>query len=143
MRLRRLLIAVLLAAPGGAWGEDYAQNARAVPPAPLHEAVLHLSGDPARPVDLVVTLYTPDGAGPFPLAVVNHGVNGSKERPADMARHRYNLCRVLFPEPRLCRGAADGARLRGVRRRRAAITAAISPHWQWITDATSKASSPR
>src|SRR5437764_890399 len=39
----------------------------------LHERVLGLPGDPAYPVTLQVTLMLPDGAGPFPLAVLNHG----------------------------------------------------------------------
>jgi hypothetical protein len=54
----------------------------------MHEQVLHLSGDPDRPVDLIVTLYQPDGDGPFPLAVLNHGSNGKREKPAAMARYR-------------------------------------------------------
>ena len=91
-----LLIAISAAASWSAQAEDYAQNAKVMPPAPLHEQVLHLSGDPDRPVDLVVTLYTPEGDGPFPLAVVNHGVNGSKERPADMARNRYTYAAYYF-----------------------------------------------
>ena len=43
------------------------------PDAPLHEQVLNVPGDKERPVTLQVTVFTPDGPGPFPLAVVNHG----------------------------------------------------------------------
>ena len=46
-----------------------------LPSAPLHEEVLSMGGDPARPVALQVTLFTPAGPGPFPLAVLNHGAN--------------------------------------------------------------------
>lgn len=66
-------------------------NAIFLPPAPLHEQVLHVPGDPARPVSLVVTVYTPEGPGPFPLAVMNHGANDSKESPAAMPRNRASL----------------------------------------------------
>ena len=76
--------------------EDYAQNQRAIPPAPLHEQVLRLPGDPDRPVELVVTLYTPEGPGPFPLAVMNHGASGTKERPEEMARYRYTYSAYYF-----------------------------------------------
>jgi dienelactone hydrolase len=43
------------------------------PDAPLHERILNIPGDKARPVTLQVTELTPDGPGPFPLAMVNHG----------------------------------------------------------------------
>lgn len=50
-------------------------NARAEAPLDpqLHERVLRLPGDPTYPATLQVTLMLPDGAGPFPLAVFNHG----------------------------------------------------------------------
>jgi dienelactone hydrolase len=49
------------------------EEASALPDAPLHEQILDIPGDRARPVTLQVTLYTPSGPGPFPLAVMNHG----------------------------------------------------------------------
>ena len=51
------------------------------PKASVHEQVLSIPGDPARPVAPEATLLMPDGPGPFPLAVMNHGANG-KVRPA-------------------------------------------------------------
>ncbi len=36
-----------------------------------------MAGDPARPVTLEVTLFTPPGPGPFPLAVMNHGATNA------------------------------------------------------------------
>ena len=48
-------------------------DALKAPEAPLNESVLSVPGDPERPVTLQVTVYTPSGPGPFPLAVMNHG----------------------------------------------------------------------
>jgi dienelactone hydrolase len=99
MTLRLAAAAAMIAAfslPAHAQMDDKEGNPKLLPPVPVHEQVLHLSGDPDRPVDLVVTLYQPQGAGPFPLAVVNHGANGSKEKPADMARHRYTYSAYYF-----------------------------------------------
>lgn len=65
-------------------------SSQAAPPAPLNEQVLALPGDPARPVALEVTLYTPPGPGPFPLAVVNHGAtNASRSNRGDRFRYTY------------------------------------------------------
>jgi len=87
MRFLLVLLAVLWPL-GAGWADEEAANPNLVPPAPMHEQVLHLSGDPDRPVDLIVSLYQPDGDGPFPLAVLNHGSNGKREKPAAMARYR-------------------------------------------------------
>jgi dienelactone hydrolase len=43
------------------------------PDAPLNEEVLSVPVSAAPPIHLVVTLYMPSGAGPYPLAVINHG----------------------------------------------------------------------
>jgi dienelactone hydrolase len=99
MVLTRVLLILALAAlthPAAAQVDDTTTNPNAVPPAPLHEQVLHLAGDPDRPVDLVVTFYTPEGTGPFPLAIINHGANGTREQPHDMARHRYTYLAYYF-----------------------------------------------
>lgn len=45
----------------------------AAPDAPLNERILNVPGDAEHPVQLQVTEFTPDGPGPFPLAVLNHG----------------------------------------------------------------------
>ena len=51
------------------------------PPAPRHERVLVLPGDLRRQVQRQVTIFTPDGAAPFPLAVHNHGWGLSQPDP--------------------------------------------------------------
>jgi len=56
----------------------------------LNEQVLVLPGDPSRPVALEVTLYSPPGAGPFPLAVINHGANhASRSNRGDRYRNTF------------------------------------------------------
>jgi dienelactone hydrolase len=64
-------------------------------PALLHERVLSLPGDPARPASLQVTVYTPAGPGPFPLVVVNHGSTGNLPR-AQQPRMRYTFAAYYF-----------------------------------------------
>jgi len=67
------------------------------PAAPLHERVLRLSGDNSRsPALLEVTLYTPDGPGPFPLAVMNHGAAQPGQTPAAMPRYRASFEAYYF-----------------------------------------------
>src|ERR1700733_12016793 len=56
-----------------AWAQTEGAESAALPNAPLNERILSIPGNPAQPVMLQVTLYTPDGPGPFPLAVMNHG----------------------------------------------------------------------
>jgi dienelactone hydrolase len=89
-------VLLLLAWAFAAQADEDAPNPKLVPPAPMHEQVLHLPGDPDRPVSLVVTLYTPDGPGPFPLAVMNHGASGSKEKPAAAPRYRFTMSAYYF-----------------------------------------------
>ena len=76
--------------------DEDAPNPALIPPAPLHEQLLHLPGDPDRPVDLVVTLYMPDGPGPFPLAVMNHGSSGNGVQRAQMQRYRFTMSAYYF-----------------------------------------------
>jgi len=54
--------------------------------APLNERILHSRGAGEDPPALEVTLLTPAGRGPFPLAVVNHGSADAGQKPAGMAR---------------------------------------------------------
>jgi len=85
-----ILIAFLLPA-AAALAQFEADNPTLVPPAPLNEKVLRLPGDPDRPVMLEVTLYTPPGAGPFPLAVLNHGAtNAGKNNRGTRYRYTFN-----------------------------------------------------
>ena len=72
-----------------------ADDPTVLPASPLHEQVLRLPGDAARPAELEVTVFTPDGPGPFPLAVVNHGASpdgNSRHEP----RYRATFAAVYF-----------------------------------------------
>ena len=78
-----------LALAHAAHGSDDAADAAKAPDAALlHERILHVAGDPGDPVTLIMTVYTPDGPGPFPLAVMNHG--SSADVPPDQ-QPRYHL----------------------------------------------------
>jgi len=91
--LYRLVAALLLMLAGMASTRaqiDPADRSR-VPDGPLHEQVLDIPGDSASPVTLQVTLYTPVGNGPFPLAVMNHGA--PMRTPAIAARVIASPCR--------------------------------------------------
>ena len=66
-----------------------------LPMAPLHEQVLLLPGDPDRPVSLQVTLFTPSGAGPFPLAVMNHGATDASAGNRGQ-RYHHTLAAYYF-----------------------------------------------
>jgi dienelactone hydrolase len=94
---RRLTIAAILlllaAVPSvgaipPAWAQTEGQEAAARPDAPLNERILSIPGNPAQPVVLQVTLYTPNGPGPFPLAVMNHGATAVS---AQNRGSRYHL----------------------------------------------------
>ena len=94
----RIILALLLIATAttARAQEEPPPNPLLLPPVPTHESVAHLSGDPDRPVDLVTTLYFPEGPGPFPLAIVNHGANGAQEKPAEAKRHRFTYLAYYF-----------------------------------------------
>ena len=96
MRILFLVLVLIACCTGASAQEEPPANPLLLPPVPTHEEVVHLSGDADRPVDLVTTLYFPEGSGPFPLAVVNHGVNGVREKPADMKRHRFTYLAYYF-----------------------------------------------
>jgi dienelactone hydrolase len=89
------------------------------PPVSLNEQVLTVPGDAGRPVALQVTLYIPSGAGPFPLAVMNHGSTGGRPA-AEQPRYRisfpayYFLSRGYAVALPMMRGyAGSGGHLRG------------------------------
>jgi dienelactone hydrolase len=65
------------------------------PSASMNERVLMLPGDSARPVELVVTVLSPSGQGPFPLVIMNHGAAGSKS-PAQMERYHNTFSAYYF-----------------------------------------------
>ncbi len=57
--------------------------------------MLSLPGDPERPVSLEVTLYTPSGPGPFPLAVMNHGADSASGINRG-ERYRFTIAAYYF-----------------------------------------------
>lgn len=65
------------------------------PGASMNERVLSVPGDPQRPAKLQVTVLTPDGPGPFPLVVMNHGASGSTRFDLE-PRYRYTYSAYYF-----------------------------------------------
>jgi dienelactone hydrolase len=82
------------AAPGSAL--DASLDPTLIPPVTMQQALLMLPGDPARPVQLEVTLLKPEGAGPFPLAVLNHGAAQHGQTPRDVPRYVYTFSAYYF-----------------------------------------------
>jgi dienelactone hydrolase len=99
--LAAALLSVTLAAAPARAAEEITDADRGLPPG-YHEQVLELPGNPKRPVELQVTLLTPDGPGPFPLAILNHGVGAHGERPSEETRYRISFSAFYF----LARGYA-------------------------------------
>jgi dienelactone hydrolase len=58
-----------------AQAEDDDQAGPLLPGVVVNERVMSVPGDPRRPVKLQVTVLTPPGPGPFPMAVANHGAD--------------------------------------------------------------------
>jgi dienelactone hydrolase len=96
MILKRWLryLALTLVLGGGTGCSDAgAPDPQAAPPAPLNEEVIRIPGEEPPAVTLQVTILHPDGNGPFPLAIMNHGADGvSKEYRGD----RYRLTNAAF-----------------------------------------------
>ncbi len=69
-------------------------NPNTVPSHSMHERVFRvpIDGDGPR---LIVTLLTPDGPGPFPLAVINHGATAAIP-PAQQVRHYQTFAAYYF-----------------------------------------------
>jgi poly(3-hydroxybutyrate) depolymerase len=91
--LRCVLVSLLLFTTAAA--PDPAGKDTRLPDAPINERVINVEGDPSRPVSLEVTLFTPPGPGPFPLAVLNHGadkVSATNRGP----RYRYTFSADYF-----------------------------------------------
>ncbi len=66
-----------------------------LPVIPPNEEILKLPGDPSRPVMLQVTLFTPSGPGPFPLAIMNHGASGVSANNRG-ERYRFTVSAYYF-----------------------------------------------
>ncbi|QRN55706.1 prolyl oligopeptidase family serine peptidase [Dyella caseinilytica] len=89
-------VMLLLAVANIAIADDDATDASKAPDAALlHERILHVASDPGDPVTLVMTVYTPDGPGPFPLAVMNHG-STSDMPPAEQPRYHLTFSAYYF-----------------------------------------------
>ena len=72
-----LAMMVLPALANIASADDVAADASNAPDAAaLHERILHVAGNPEDPVILLMTVYTPGGPVPFPLAVMNVASDG-------------------------------------------------------------------
>jgi dienelactone hydrolase len=61
----------------------------------MNERVLSVPGDAQRPAMLQVTVLMPDGTGPFPLAVMNHGTSATS-RPDLEPRYRFTFAAYYF-----------------------------------------------
>lgn len=68
-------LVLLSFAPVALAQEDSNTDGPLLPGVTINERVLSVPGDPRRPVTLQVTVLTPPGPGPFPLAVANHGAS--------------------------------------------------------------------
>jgi dienelactone hydrolase len=60
---------------------------------PLNEEVIRIPGEAPPAVTLQVTIMHPDGPGPFPLAIMNHGATG---RAIGDRGERYRLSNSTF-----------------------------------------------
>jgi dienelactone hydrolase len=86
------LLSLLLAARASA-GDGV--EAALVPEASMNERILSVPSAPENPVMLQVTMFSPPGPGPFPLAVMNHG-SSKDQRPADQPRSRLSYATYYF-----------------------------------------------
>lgn len=87
--LRRLMILMLSTLIPLSHLAAVAEDADTTLEQQLHERILAIPGDPGRPVMLQVTLFMPDGPGPFPLAVLNHGKDLGNPRSEPRYRSVY------------------------------------------------------
>ena len=90
-----------------------------------------------KPVDLEAMIFKPNGAGPFPLAVFNHGSTGNGTNPALLTETQFNVGLADFlnsrgwlvaSPQRRGRGKSDGLYDEGFSRKIARkVTLAILP----------------
>jgi dienelactone hydrolase len=89
MRLHTFALTLALLTGGAlpAWAQDTELNAS------INEVVIQIPKPGLMSLDLETTLYKPDGQGPFPVAIINHGKAlgdsrfQSRYRPATAARY--------------------------------------------------------
>lgn len=72
-----------------------AEDVSIAPSASMNERVLRVPGDSQHPAMLQVTVLSPDGPGPFPLVVMNHGAGGTS-RPDLEPRYRFTFSAYYF-----------------------------------------------
>ncbi|MBM7129232.1 dienelactone hydrolase family protein [Dyella mobilis] len=86
---------LLLATAQFACADDATDAEKAPDAALLHERVVRIPSNQDNPVTLVMTIFTPDGPGPFPLAVMNHGSTGDVPA-AQQPRYRLSFSNYYF-----------------------------------------------
>jgi len=64
-----------------------AEDESTAPAASMNEEVLSVLGDPESPAMLVVTVLKPNGVGPFPLVIMNHGSSGDWQHDKEFRYH--------------------------------------------------------
>ncbi|WP_051980566.1 CocE/NonD family hydrolase [Burkholderia sp. 9120] len=89
------IILLWLGAARPALADDPKAASKAPAAALESERVITVPGDPDRPVDLQMTIYTPKGPGPFSLAVMNHGATGNTA-PSDQPRYYLTFSAYYF-----------------------------------------------
>lgn len=77
------------------FADDFPDAEKAPDEVLLHERILHIASNPDDPVTLVMTVFTPNGTGPFPLAVMNHGSTGGVP-PEQQPRYRLTFSAYYF-----------------------------------------------
>ncbi len=78
-----VILCCFFAVPGSGYADE---NESSEPPISMNEEVLKIPADSENPAMLTVTLLRPNGSGPFPLAVMNHGSSTNREKNQN---HRY------------------------------------------------------
>ena len=90
MRLSALISAGLCFGIAFASAEPSADFPSNMPQTPRDEKILDIPAAD-RSITLQTTVFTPAGAGPFPLAVLNHGAPREGRQPRDEPRYRISF----------------------------------------------------
>ena len=108
MKYKFVLFALLLSGSLSAFGQETVLDES------VNETVQLLTKKGLFDISLETTIFKPDGAGPFPIAVINHGKASGD--PISGPLPPYFRC-ALFFAARLCRGGADAPGLFQIRRK--------------------------
>jgi dienelactone hydrolase len=87
--------ALFLLHAGALMAQDSSDAEKAPDAALLHEQVVQIPSDPDDPVTLIMTIFKPDGPGPFPLAIMNHGSTSAIPQ-AEQPRYRLSFSNYYF-----------------------------------------------